>query len=43
MAYTKNEKKLKEYLKKKDEFKQPDSKDKINTTKPSNVKNIRRG
>lgn len=43
MAYTKNEKKLKDYLKKKDEFKQPNSKNKNYTAKPSNAKNIRRG
>ena len=43
MAYSKNEKKLKEYLKKKNDFKQPDNKTKNNTTKSSNDKNIRRG
>ena len=43
MAYSKNEKKLEVYLKKKDEFKQPNIKNKSNTTKPSNDKNIRRG
>ncbi len=43
MAYTKNEKKLKEYLKKKDDFKQSDKQNKIIVRKPSNDKNIRRG
>lgn len=42
MAYTKNEKKLREYLNKKNDIKQSDSKTKNHTTKPSNAKNIRR-
>ena len=43
MAYSKNEKKLKEFLKKKDDFKQSDRKIKTDTGKPSNAKHIRRG
>jgi hypothetical protein len=43
MAYSKNEKKLEVYLKKKDEFKQPDKQVKNNTRKSPNAKNIRRG
>lgn len=43
MAYTKNEKKLKEFLNKKNDFKQSDKQIKSNKPKPSNVKDIRRG
>ena len=43
MAYNKNEEKLKEYLKKKNDFKQSDKQVKESKPKPSNDKNIRRG
>ncbi len=43
MAYTKNEKKLKDYLKKKDDFKQSDKQNKNIVRKSSNDKDIRRG
>lgn len=43
MAYSKNEKKLKEFLKKKDDFKQSDRKIKTDTSKSPNAKHIRRG
>ncbi len=39
----KNENKLKEYLRKKHDFKQSDSEIKNDSTKPSDVTNIRRG
>lgn len=42
MAYSKNEKKLKEYLKKQDDTKQPNKQIKGNSGKPSNDKNLRR-
>lgn len=43
MAYSKNEKKLKDFLKKKNDTKQFSKQIKRDTGKPSNDKHIRRG
>ncbi len=43
MAYSKNEKKLKDFLKKKNDFKQSDRKIKRDTGKSPNATHIRRG